>query len=48
VCLSDDGLFLDGITTQELPRSVEVIATDGIALRAAIDPAAAKSSLETS
>jgi putative radical SAM enzyme (TIGR03279 family) len=47
VCLSDDGLFLDGITTQELPRSVEVIATDGIALRAAIDPAAAKSSLET-
>jgi NifB/MoaA-like Fe-S oxidoreductase len=47
VCLSDEGIFLDGVTTEELPRPVEIIATDGIALRAAIDPAA-KSSLETS
>lgn len=37
VCLSDDGRFLDGVTVSELPRIVEVIATDGIALRAALE-----------
>jgi NifB/MoaA-like Fe-S oxidoreductase len=36
VCLSDDGRFLDGGSVAALPRSVEVIATDGRALRAAI------------
>jgi putative radical SAM enzyme (TIGR03279 family) len=35
VCLSD-GRFLDGTTPAELPRPVEVVATDGIALRAAL------------
>jgi NifB/MoaA-like Fe-S oxidoreductase len=37
VCLSDDGRFLDGATVGDLPRAVEVIATDGWALRAALD-----------
>jgi hypothetical protein len=37
VCLSDDGRFLDGATVGDLPRQVEVIATDGQALRAALD-----------
>jgi NifB/MoaA-like Fe-S oxidoreductase len=36
VCLSDDGRFLDGATVGDLPRSVEVVATDGHALRAAL------------
>ena len=40
VCLSDDGRFLDGVTVAELPRPVEVIATDGIALRRALEAAA--------
>ena len=35
VCLSA-GRFLDGTTPDELPRPVEVITTDGFALRAAI------------
>jgi putative radical SAM enzyme (TIGR03279 family) len=35
VCLSD-GRFLDGGTPADLPRSVEVLATDGVALRAAL------------
>jgi NifB/MoaA-like Fe-S oxidoreductase len=39
VCLSDDGRFLDGTTVAELPRTVEVIATDGIALRRALEGA---------
>jgi NifB/MoaA-like Fe-S oxidoreductase len=39
VCLSDDGRFLDGLTIDELPRSVEVVATDGIALRRALEAA---------
>jgi putative radical SAM enzyme (TIGR03279 family) len=38
VCLSDEGRFLDGVTVDELPRPVEVVATDGIALRAALEP----------
>jgi putative radical SAM enzyme (TIGR03279 family) len=38
VCLSE-GRFLDGLTLDELPRPVEVIATDGISLRKALEPA---------
>jgi putative radical SAM enzyme (TIGR03279 family) len=37
VCLSE-GRFLDDITVDELPRAVEVIATDGISLRKALEP----------
>jgi putative radical SAM enzyme (TIGR03279 family) len=40
VCLSDDGRFLDGVTIADLPRPVEVVSTDGIALRAALEQAA--------
>ena len=36
VCLSDDGRFLDGSSVDALPRPVEVVATDGHALRAAL------------
>ena len=36
VCLSE-GRFLDGTTTADLPRPVEVIATDGATLRAALE-----------
>ena len=36
VCLSDEGVFLDGATIGDLPRPVEVIPTDGHALRAAL------------
>ncbi len=39
VCLSDDGRFLDGVTVDELPRPVEIVATDGIALRQALETA---------
>ena len=39
VCLSE-GRFLDGATLDDLPRPVEVVATDGLALRAALEPAA--------
>jgi NifB/MoaA-like Fe-S oxidoreductase len=35
VCLSE-GRFLDGTTPADLPRAVEVIATDGVALREAL------------
>ena len=35
VCLSA-GRFLDGMTPAELPRPVEIVATDGAALRAAL------------
>ncbi len=38
VCLSE-GRFLDGTTPADLPRPVEVVATDGLALRAALEPA---------
>jgi putative radical SAM enzyme (TIGR03279 family) len=37
VCLSDDGRLLDGFTVDQLPRPVEVVATDGIALRRALE-----------
>jgi NifB/MoaA-like Fe-S oxidoreductase len=40
VCLSDDRRFLDGVTVNELPRPVEIVATDGIALRRALERAA--------
>ncbi len=36
VCLSQ-GVFLDGTSPDQLPRPVEIIATDGLALRAALD-----------
>ena len=36
VCLSQ-GRFLDGTTPEDLPRPVEIIPTDGIALRAALE-----------
>jgi len=49
VCLSN-GRFLDGTTPADLPRPVEVIRTDGRALRAALDldrrPAAEQPALE--
>jgi len=35
VCLSN-GRFLDGLGIEDLPRAVEVVATDGIALRRAL------------
>ncbi|MHB8670776.1 MAG: DUF512 domain-containing protein, partial [Acidimicrobiales bacterium] len=35
VCLSN-GLFLDGSRPADLPRPVEVVATDGVSLRAAL------------
>ena len=37
VCLSDDQLFLDGMSVADLPRSVDVVATNGIALRRALE-----------
>jgi hypothetical protein len=40
VCLSN-GLFLDGTSPADLPRPVEVVKTDGHALRAALAAAAA-------
>ncbi len=39
VCLSE-GRFLDGTTPADLPRPVEIVATDGIALRRAVESAA--------
>lgn len=36
VCLSG-GRFLDGMTPDDLPRPVEVVSTDGISLRAALE-----------
>jgi len=35
VCLTQ-GQFLDGTTPEDLPRPVEVVPTDGIALRKAL------------
>ena len=35
VCLSN-GVFLDGTRPADLPRPVEIVATDGVALRRAI------------
>jgi putative radical SAM enzyme (TIGR03279 family) len=42
VCLSE-GRFLDGTTVTDLPRVVEVVPTDGIALRRALGAEAASS-----
>jgi len=39
VCLSE-GRFLDGMTVDELPRPVEIVPTDGLSLRAALEVAA--------
>jgi putative radical SAM enzyme (TIGR03279 family) len=36
VCLSDDALFLDGSSVADLPRTVEVVPTDGRSLRRAL------------
>jgi NifB/MoaA-like Fe-S oxidoreductase len=36
VCLSE-GRFLDGLTPDELPWPVEIVATDGVSLRQALD-----------
>jgi len=35
VCLSG-GVFLDGTSPDDLPRPVEIVATDGVALRQAL------------
>ena len=40
VCLSG-GRFLDGTSPEDLPRPVEVVATDGLSLRAALEPVGA-------
>ncbi len=40
VCLSDDARFLDGLTVDDLPRQVQVVPTDGISLRNALERAA--------
>ncbi|MEJ6511062.1 MAG: DUF512 domain-containing protein [Actinomycetota bacterium] len=37
VCLSQ-GIFLDGLSPDDLPRQVEILPTDGIALRRALEP----------
>jgi putative radical SAM enzyme (TIGR03279 family) len=37
VCLSDDGRLLDGLTVDQLPRPVDVVITDGVALRRALE-----------
>ena len=39
VCLSDDSRLLDGVTVDELPRTVEIVSTDGFALRSALERA---------
>ena len=44
VCLTR-GVFLDGLAPQDLPKPVEIVATDGISLRRALG---ARSTLETS
>ena len=36
VCLSE-GRFLDGLTPADLPRPVEIVPTNGIALRRALE-----------
>jgi NifB/MoaA-like Fe-S oxidoreductase len=38
VCLSN-GRFLDGTGPEDLPRPVEIVPTDGHALRRALEPA---------
>lgn len=37
VCLNR-GVFLDGTRPEDLPRPVEIVATDGVALRTALEP----------
>lgn len=47
VCLNR-GMFLDGLTPEDLPRPVEIIETDGVALRRALDVPGVASSGEAS
>lgn len=44
VCLSE-GRFLDGLTPADLPRNVEIVPTDGAALRAALTVTTASESV---
>ena len=37
--LLEPWVFLDGMSVSDLPRPVEVISTDGAALRLALEPA---------
>ncbi len=46
VCLSDEGRFLDGMTVEQLPRLVEIVETDGIALRNALEHQSARAGTE--
>jgi putative radical SAM enzyme (TIGR03279 family) len=46
VCLSDEGRFLDGMTVEQLPRFVEIVETDGIALRNALEHQSARAGTE--
>jgi NifB/MoaA-like Fe-S oxidoreductase len=46
VCLSDEGRFLDGMTVEQLPRLVEIVETDGIALRKALEHQSARAGTE--
>jgi NifB/MoaA-like Fe-S oxidoreductase len=39
VCLSDDGVFLDGMSVDDLPVPVDIIPTDGHSLRRALEGA---------
>ncbi|MGZ4786817.1 MAG: DUF512 domain-containing protein, partial [Acidimicrobiales bacterium] len=43
VCLSQ-GRFLDGLAPEDLPRPVEIVATDGVALRDALEPTGSRRS----
>lgn len=47
VCLSDEGRFLDGMSVEQLPRPVEVVPTDGHALRQALEPTNSHPASET-
>jgi NifB/MoaA-like Fe-S oxidoreductase len=47
VCLSQ-GRFLDGTAPEDLPRPVEIVPTDGLALRAALEPSANRASVDAS
>jgi putative radical SAM enzyme (TIGR03279 family) len=47
VCLSR-GRFLDGLGPEDLPRPVEIVPTDGLALRAALEPSANRASVDAS
>ena len=46
-CLSE-GRFLDNLTVTDLPRPVEIVATDGLSLRRALDGSGPVSTLSAS